>query len=86
MGNAWELSNSKEKSAERVEIPKTALPEVHAWTANGERDRWRLFTWLLDVCGHAYSETNVDLKLPNVESTHAVPSSKRKEAQKVRLV
>ena len=42
MGNAWELSNSEEKSAERVEVPETALPEVHAWTANGERDRMRI--------------------------------------------
>ena len=31
--------------------------------------------------GHTYSETNVDLKLPNFERTRAVPSSKRKEAQ-----
>ena len=44
MGNALELLNSEEKSAERVEVPETALPEVHAWTANSERDRWRLFT------------------------------------------
>ena len=44
MGNALELLNSEEKSAERVEVPETALPEVHAWTANGEHDRWCLFT------------------------------------------
>ena len=42
--------------------------EVQTWTANvdGKRDRWSLVTWLLDVCGHTYSETNVDLKIPNI--------------------
>ena len=73
MGNAWELSNSEEKSAERVKVPETALHEVHAWTANGERDRWRLFKWLLDVFGHAYLETNVDLKLPIVSNWTTKP-------------
>ena len=41
------------------------LARAQTYTANGERDRWSLVTRLLDVCGHTYSETNVDLKLPN---------------------
>ena len=39
------------------------------WGSNvdGKRDRWSLVPWFLDVCGYAYSETNVDLKLPKEE-------------------
>ena len=55
----------EEKNVEGFELTETALPEVQTWTANGEGDLWSLVTRLLHVCGHAYSETNVDLKLPN---------------------
>ena len=55
----------EEKNVEGFELTETALPEVQTWTANGERDLWSLVTRLLRVCGHTYSETNVDLKLPN---------------------
>ena len=55
----------EEKNVEGFELTETALPEVQTWTANGERDLWSLVTRLLHVCGHTYSETNVDLKLPN---------------------
>lgn len=73
--------NKKEKSVEGVPQPETALSKVQTWTANSERDHWSLVTWLLEVFGHTYSETNVALKVPDVEITRAAPPTKRKEAQ-----
>ena len=67
-GRPLELSNRKIKSAKGVDPPETASPEVLSWTVNGERKRCSLVTRPLAVCGHAYSETNVDLKLPNEQS------------------
>ena len=64
IASKWELSNKKRKNVEGVQLPETALPKVQTWTANGERQRRSLVTWLLEVCGHTYSEKNVDLKLP----------------------
>ena len=35
----WELSNTKTESAEEVQLPETALPEIQTWTTNGKRGR-----------------------------------------------
>ena len=55
----------RKNSVQGFEVPETALPEVQTWAKNGKRDLWSLVTRLLHVCGHTYSEINVNLKLPN---------------------
>ena len=72
IGHTRELSNKKKKSIEGVQLSEAALPKVQTWTANGERERWSLVMWLLDVCGHTFLGTNVDLKLPCVSLHPAV--------------
>lgn len=63
--NPGKILNRKKKSAEGVDLPKTALPKVQTWTANCKRDHWSQVGWLLVICGHMYSGTNMDLKLSN---------------------
>lgn len=64
-GHTGKILNRKKKSAEGVDLPKTALPKVQTWTANCKCDHWSQVGWLLVICGHMYSGTNMDLKLSN---------------------
>ena len=64
-GHAGKILNRKKKNAEGVDLPKTALPKVQTWTANCKHDHWSQVRWLLVICGHMYSGTNMDLKLSN---------------------
>lgn len=64
-GHTGKILNRKKKSAEVVDLPKTALPKVQTWTANCKCDHWSQVGWLLVICGHMYSGTNMDLKLSN---------------------
>ena len=59
------FEQEEKNSGQGFEVPETALPEVQTWAKNGKRDLWSLVTRLLHVCGHTYSEINVNLKLPN---------------------
>lgn len=62
-GHTGKILNRKKNSAEVVDLPKTALPKVQTWTANCKCDHWSQVGWLLVICGHMYSGTNMDLKL-----------------------